>query len=573
MAMCLAAGVILPAIPAGASSLSVTGFSPTSGPVGTKATITGTGFASGDIVQFNGTAATKSTAGAGGTTLTTHVPAFATSGPIVVTDPTTGQTASLPGTVFQVTTGLSVSPRHAWPGKKVTVAGSGLSPDQTEELMLRDETIGTIRTDENGDFQTKEPLPWGLDGGHAPIWVLDPSLGRILITILLLSAWPQIHHDPALLGVNPHETTLSPSTVQAGLTAGPTVSFGSSSLLDVSPTVAVGEVFMSATGTSGTGYVYAVNPAKSTVIWQSQPIAGTVGTTAIDAGMVFAGAADDHMYAFPINCTSPCKPKWVSSTAGGFLDRPPTIYNGDVYVGATDDKVYVYPESCTNPCGPLWVSKATGGLIDGAPAVDNGEVYVASADDKLYAFPTTCSNPCSPDWVSDPTQGPIFGSPSVSGKQIFVASGTGSQGYVYDFSTSCKNGCAPTWTSSVQSGDVQGTPVVASGDVYAIIGDTIYGFPAAASCSNPCSSVWQSTSGSGPTGGDALAAADGVLYAVLGSGSTGASLSAFSLSCGGVCSPIWSSSEQDFAYSSPAISDGEIYVSSPSQHSLFVYGP
>ena len=97
-------------------ALSMTGFSPMSGPVGTAVTITGTGFVAGDIVQFNGTTAEKAKVADGGTQLKTSVPPLATSGPITVTDPTTGQTVGLVGTAFAVTTGVFASPKRVWAG-------------------------------------------------------------------------------------------------------------------------------------------------------------------------------------------------------------------------------------------------------------------------------------------------------------------------------------------------------------------------------------------------------------------------------------------------------------------------
>ena len=122
----LAAGAV-PVLAAGAA-ISMTGFSPISGPVGTVVTITGTGFVSGDIVAFNGTQASGSTAKAAGTRLKATMPAFATSGPITVTDPLTGQTVGLAGTAFRVTTGLSANPTKIWPGQSFTLSGSALTP-------------------------------------------------------------------------------------------------------------------------------------------------------------------------------------------------------------------------------------------------------------------------------------------------------------------------------------------------------------------------------------------------------------------------------------------------------------
>lgn len=82
------------------SQVSIIGFDPGSGPVGTTVTISGTGFsstASEDSVTFNGTAATVTSASS--TQIVTTVPTGATTGPIVVTTPNGSATSSSSFTV------------------------------------------------------------------------------------------------------------------------------------------------------------------------------------------------------------------------------------------------------------------------------------------------------------------------------------------------------------------------------------------------------------------------------------------------------------------------------------------
>ena len=65
------------------SPVTVTSFNPTSGPVGTVVTVSGTGFGAGATVTFNGTNAAVSDITA--TSLKATVPSLATDGPIKVT--------------------------------------------------------------------------------------------------------------------------------------------------------------------------------------------------------------------------------------------------------------------------------------------------------------------------------------------------------------------------------------------------------------------------------------------------------------------------------------------------------
>ena len=84
----------------------LTGLSPTSGPVGTSVTLTGTGLTNVTGVSFNGTAATVFSAGTG-TTATATVPAGAGTGNVTVTVTTAGGTSN--GVAFTVVTDLVVS--------------------------------------------------------------------------------------------------------------------------------------------------------------------------------------------------------------------------------------------------------------------------------------------------------------------------------------------------------------------------------------------------------------------------------------------------------------------------------
>jgi Ca2+-binding RTX toxin-like protein len=83
-------------VPLEAAAPTITSFDPTSGPVGTSVTITGTDLSGATSVTFNGVAATITSNTA--TEIVTTVPADATTGPIAVT--TTGGTAT--GETFTV---------------------------------------------------------------------------------------------------------------------------------------------------------------------------------------------------------------------------------------------------------------------------------------------------------------------------------------------------------------------------------------------------------------------------------------------------------------------------------------
>jgi hypothetical protein len=111
-----------------ASAPTVTGFAPSSGPVGTSVTVTGTGFTGTTSVTFNGTAATSFAVNSA-TQLTATVPSGATSGPIAVTTSAGTGTSSGSFTVTTVAPGptiTSISPTSGPVGTAVVITGTGL---------------------------------------------------------------------------------------------------------------------------------------------------------------------------------------------------------------------------------------------------------------------------------------------------------------------------------------------------------------------------------------------------------------------------------------------------------------
>jgi hypothetical protein len=122
----------------GGNPPTVTSFFPTSGPVGTNVSITGTNFTGATAVKFNGTAST-SFAINGDTSITARVPSGATTGPIAVTNPDgTGTSA----TNFTVTTPPArptisgFTPTSGRRGSTVTINGTNFTGATSVKLGL-----------------------------------------------------------------------------------------------------------------------------------------------------------------------------------------------------------------------------------------------------------------------------------------------------------------------------------------------------------------------------------------------------------------------------------------------------
>src|SRR5207302_7541040 len=135
-----AVGNLLSVARQSSSQVSIIQFSPSSGPVGTNVTVSGTGFsatASQNTVTFNGVATTVTSATA--TQLVVTVPSGATTGPIAVTSPNGSATSNTSFTVGASTSGApSISgftPAIGPAGTAVTINGANFEPIPTNNKV------------------------------------------------------------------------------------------------------------------------------------------------------------------------------------------------------------------------------------------------------------------------------------------------------------------------------------------------------------------------------------------------------------------------------------------------------
>lgn len=434
-------------------ALSMSGFSPTSGAVGTSVKISGSGFRTNDIVRFNGIAARSSTANAGGTTLTAAVPAFAGSGPITVTDPGTGQVTQLPGTAFQVTRGLS-APARAWPGASIVVSGSALTPDARDGLRLGSRSVGTAVTNSAGDFQLGVTVPWDATPGNARLVVLDHG-GDLARIISILVSWPQERHDEAGTGDDPVETTITAANAPS-LSQHWAVDCCTSSGV----AIADGMAFMGLKGEicggfSGFAEIYADRLSNGAQAWQFKTsyYDEISATPAVANGVVYD--TDFYGTLFALDATTGIE-KWASNV--GLSPGVPTIADGLVFVqsqgtlSALDASTaalvwsHQFSPTATGPTpavvpgasnagdeviageadGNTYAYRAsTGSLVwskpgSGRPVGDGGAVYIASADGTLYA-----RNAQTGALLWKRATGGAVYAPAVAGSRVFVTSAGG----------------------------------------------------------------------------------------------------------------------------------------------------
>ncbi len=118
-------GVFGAASAAGAAAPTISGFSPSSGSVGTSVTITGTGFTGATAVAFNGTSTSFTISRS--TRIKAIVPSGARTGPITVTTPSGTATRSGFTVTGSAPTIGSFSPSSGSVGTSVTITGTGFA--------------------------------------------------------------------------------------------------------------------------------------------------------------------------------------------------------------------------------------------------------------------------------------------------------------------------------------------------------------------------------------------------------------------------------------------------------------
>ena len=173
---------------------SITGLSPSSGPVGTSVTITGTKFdatQSTSTVTFNGVAATST--GWSPTSIVATVPSGATSGYVVVT---VSGTAS-GGFSFSVAPNITnLSPATGAVGATVTISGTSFGSSQ-----------GTSAVSFNGTAAT--PTSWSASSITVPVPSGAPS-GNVVVTV------GGVASNGVNFSVAPNITSLSPTSGAVG---------------------------------------------------------------------------------------------------------------------------------------------------------------------------------------------------------------------------------------------------------------------------------------------------------------------------------------------------------------------
>jgi outer membrane protein assembly factor BamB len=354
-----------------------------------------------------------------------------------------------------------------------------------------------------------------------------------------VASWPQFHHNAALTGYNPLETTIGPGNAGSlhllwtASTAGAAAGIGSVS-------IAGGRAFL---GTYSDHTLRAWNASSGAHQWSAVTDSGLESTAAIGGGRAFIESDNGTLYAIS---TTTGAVLWSKSIGGAVTS--PTLVNSMVYAAG-----YNTMNAFDAATGALLWSTPLQGLVRSVPALAGGRMFVATeygtSTRNLIALKASTGSVL---WTK-PVGQVQLASPVVGGNTVYVCSESGlsARGVLHgDLRWSEPNGC-DNFASDA-------TPALAQGILYTapLTGSGVNAFSASTG-----KLLW-----SAGTGGDgaAPAVANGVLYVPSGTGS----IAAYDVTTHAL---LWTSPNDGFGESSPAVVNGILYVGG--QQGLYAFGP
>jgi len=322
----------------------IASFAPTSGPVGTSVTITGTNFTGATAVAFNGVSATFTVTSA--TAIQATVPAGATTGPLTVTTPSgTATSASSFTVVVSAPTITSFAPTSGPVGTSVTISGTNFT-GATAVAFNGVSASFTVTS----DTSIQATVPAGATTG--PLSVTTPAGTATSASSFTVVSAPAIASFAPTSGPVGTSVTIS-GTNFTGATAvafnGVSASFTVTSDTSIQATVPAGATtgplrVTTPAGTATSASSFTVVSAPT--ITSFAPTSGPVGTSVTISGTNFTGAT---AVAF-------------TGVSASFTVTSDTSIQATVPAGATTG-----PLSVTTPAGTA--TSASSFTVVSAPAI------------------------------------------------------------------------------------------------------------------------------------------------------------------------------------------------------------
>ena len=266
----------------------LTGISPASGPVGTSVTLTGSNFSGATGVSFNGTAALFTVNSA--TSISTTVPAGASTGNVTVTTPSGTSGGQLFTVTVPASTITTISPTSGPIGTGVIITGTNLA-GATGVTFNGVSAAFTV----NSATSISTSVPNGATTGSVVVTTPGGPTNGVLFTV--------VPPAPTLSGISPNSSPVGTTVVITGtnLTGTTAVNFNgtgttftvnsATQITAIVPTGATsGPLTVATPGGLSNAIGFTVAVPTSTLLTLS-PTSGFIGTTVVITGTNFIGAA------------------------------------------------------------------------------------------------------------------------------------------------------------------------------------------------------------------------------------------------------------------------------------------
>ena len=444
-------GVIFTVIP----PPSITSLSPTSGPVGTQVTITGTNFGSAQgtsTVTFNGTSATPtfwSTTG-----ISVQVPAAATTGNVVVTVngiPSNGVIFTLPPQNIS-----SLSPTSGPVTTVVTITGTNFGAAQGASTVAFNGTIAGPTSWSSTSIIV--PVPSGATTGNVVVTVGGIASNGLLFTVTTSGPGPGITSlSPTLgpvgtsvriIGSNLGASQGTSTVTFSGITATPTSWSATDIFAPVPSGATTGNVVVTVGGVASNGINFTVVPPS---ISSLSPNFGLAGTSVTIFGTNFGATQGTSTVTF--NGTIATPTSW--SVTSIVAPVPTGATNGNVVVtvgGLASNGV----NFTVGPPPNISLLSPTSGPA-GTPVTITGTNFGASQGAGFVRFSGVVATPTS--WSATSISVPVpAGAPTGNDLvDVTTAGGVGSNQVVFTITP------PPSITGLNPSSGIVGTSVVIAG--------------------------------------------------------------------------------------------------------------
>jgi hypothetical protein len=319
MALFVTAAIGLSPSAAASSPPSITSFVPTSGTVGTKVTINGSGFSGASAVTFNTISAKFKVIS--DSQVTTTVPSKALTGPIAIK--TSGGTGTSSTPFGVIPTVSSFSPTSGHVGTGVTIQGKAFTG---ATAVTFNGTAAVFKV--NSYWKINATVPAGATTG--PVGVTTPGGSGASATSFTVPASPTISgFDPTSGAVGtPVKITGTGFTGTTGVTfAGTAATFSVSSDSLINTTVPTGATtgpiqVATPNGTVGSTANFMVSASQPPAITGFSPTTGPPGTGLDIIGTGFSGATTVTFNGTPANFAVDSDTQLTAAVPAGATDGP-----------------------------------------------------------------------------------------------------------------------------------------------------------------------------------------------------------------------------------------------------------